>query len=306
MLLKSEMWGDVMRGKLPFLFVLLAAVLWGTTGTAQALAPEHTNPIAFGAMRLAIGGTVLFILVMVKGSFKRGNWPLRKVAIAAVCMAIYQPFFFSAVKLTGIAVGTVVAIGSAPIIAGMLEWMFKRNKPIVNWWIATSLAIMGCVLLFSNVSTVEMQPEGIVMALGAGTSFAIYTLVSKDIVRMHPPEAVVAVVFTLSACMLLPLLFLFDLTWLYQMNGIATTLYIGVFATALAYLLFAKGLIKTTASTAVTLSLAEPLTAALLGVFLMGESLNLLSWLGVGFVFLAIVILTVSFKSSNKKSRLPI
>ncbi|MEZ4645709.1 MAG: hypothetical protein R3E31_23765 [Chloroflexota bacterium] len=35
--------------------VLFAAMLWGTTGTAQALAPPTASPAAIGAVRLALG-----------------------------------------------------------------------------------------------------------------------------------------------------------------------------------------------------------------------------------------------------------
>ncbi len=59
-------------------------------------------------------------------------WISRKLHVknwssAAVCMACYQPLFFTAVKETGIAVGTVIAIGSAPIIAGSMEWAVLKN-----------------------------------------------------------------------------------------------------------------------------------------------------------------------------------
>ncbi|CAM5212450.1 Putative inner membrane transporter YicL OS=Lysinibacillus sphaericus OX=1421 GN=yicL_3 PE=3 SV=1 [Lysinibacillus sphaericus] len=55
----------------------------------------------------------------------------------------------------------------------------------------------------------------------------------------------------------------------------------GVMCTSIAYLLFLSGLQKISSSSAVTLSLAEPLTAAMLGVLLVGEHLSSTSWVGV-------------------------
>ncbi|MGX1262363.1 drug/metabolite transporter (DMT)-like permease [Rossellomorea marisflavi] len=101
----------------------------------------------------------------------------------------------------------------------------------------------------------------------------------------------VAVVFMLGAIFLTPFLFLYDLSWLMEVRGAGVALHLGVVATGLAYLLFARGLVKVPASTAVTLSLAEPLTATMLGVFLIGESLDALSWLGVGLLLLGIMLL---------------
>lgn len=281
-----------MKDRIPILLALFAAILWGTTGTAQALAPPNTDPISFGATRLAFGGITLLLLVTLQGKLKLKGWSVKDVVLASFSMACYQPLFFSAVKITGIAIGTVVAIGSAPIIAGIMEWMISKQKPSKNWWFATFTAILGCILLFVNKNSVVITPVGIILAIGAGISFAAYTLVSKRLLKEQSPDAVVAVVFTLSAILLAPLLFMFDLSWLLQSNGIVASLYLGVFATGFAYLLFVKGLVKMPASTAVTLSLAEPLTAALLGAFLVGETLTLTSWIGIGLLCLAMVILS--------------
>ncbi|GGK27825.1 transporter [Caldalkalibacillus thermarum] len=277
--------------------VLLAAVLWGTTGTAQAFAPQGASPLAIGAMRLAVGGLALLCFVLVRGTLSRKKaWPLGATLIAAVSMALYQPLFFSAVASTGVAVGTVVAIGSAPILAGMLEYVFRGVKPGQRWWLATALAVAGCVLLLGHQGEVSINIGGLLMALGAGFSFAVYTLVSKGLLAQHRPEEVVAVVFSLSAVLLSPLLFFYDLSWLLEMRGWAVVLHLGLVATALAYLLFVRGLTGIPAAHAVTLSLAEPLTAALLGIFLVGEILTSTAKFGIALLFLGLSLLTVRFR----------
>ncbi|AOP13481.1 putative transporter YwfM [Bacillus licheniformis] len=134
--------------KVSVLFVLLAAILWGTTGTTQAFAPKEAAPLVFGAVRMAVGGITLLLFAAFRGQLKRSGWPVKTLIIAALSMAFYQPFFFSAVSLSGIAVGTVVAIGSAPIIAGCLEWLVFKKVPQTKWWIATAAAIAGVALLF--------------------------------------------------------------------------------------------------------------------------------------------------------------
>ncbi|WP_449403626.1 EamA family transporter [Exiguobacterium artemiae] len=282
------------------LLILLAAMLWGTTGTSQAFAPETAHPVAIGAVRLAIGGFFLLSLVLLTGKLTLKDWPLPTIFLAALSMAAYQPLFFSAVLMTGVAVGTVVAIGSAPIFSGVIEWLVLRNRPGTIWWLSTLLSIAGCLLLVMNQASVSVDPFGIVLALGAGMSFAVYTFVSRDLVKTHPPLSVVAVVFTLSALLLSPLLFLFDLSWVFSLRGAGISLHLGVLATGLAYLLFARGLAQVSSSTAVTLSLGEPLTAALLGVFVLGETLSLLSWVGILLLFCGIGLLIWSSRSTRQ------
>lgn len=294
-----------MKGYFSLIMILMAAMLWGTTGTMQALAPETAHPIAIGTIRLAVGGLFLLSIVLLAGKLDFRNWPVKTTIIAAVCMALYQPFFFSAVLMTGVAVGTVVAIGSAPIFSGLIEMIVLRKRPSGVWWLSTLLSILGCLLLLMNQASVNINPIGIILALGAGLSFAGYTFVSREMLVNHSPLSVVAVVFMLSAILLSPLLFVFDLSWITSIRGVGISLHLGIVATGIAYFLFAKGLSNVSSSTAVTLSLAEPLTATLLGVIVVGERLNLLSWTGISLLLLGIVILIWSSnRADNRKVKI--
>ena len=181
-------------------FVLAAAVLWGTTGTAQAFAPEGAQPAVVGAVRLAIGGLALLVLASTRGALKtlRG-WPLVPTALAALCMAAYQVFFFEAVAKTGVAVGTIVAIGSAPLFAGGLGFIVRRENPGLRWMVATLLAVAGCALLTVPKAEVSVNPAGVGLALGAGVAYATCTVAAKGLLEERPPDAVMAVLFCLAA-----------------------------------------------------------------------------------------------------------
>src|SRR5699024_12563595 len=119
--------------------------------------------------------------------------------MASLCMAFYQPLFFSAVSITGVAIGTVVAIGSAPIFSGLTEWIYLKTRPPKVWWFSTGLAILGCLILFSNQESIVIDPFGIVLAFGDVILCASYTLVSRSLVEEQLLLSGVAVVFILSA-----------------------------------------------------------------------------------------------------------
>ena len=278
--------------------MLAAAVLWGTTGTAQAFAPEGVQPAVVGAVRLAVGGLALLVLASVRGVLRdlRG-WPIVPTALAAVCMAAYQVFFFEAVATTGVAVGTIVAIGSAPLFAGGLGFLVRRESPGLRWMVATLLAVAGCALLIVPKAEVSVNPVGVVLALGAGIAYATCTVAAKGLLERRPPDAVMAVLFCLAAILLSPLLFVGDLTWLGEGRGIAVALHLGLVATAASYTLFARGLEAVPVATAVTLGLAEPFTAATLGVVLLAERLTGSAMLGAGLILAGLVILSILKKS---------
>ena len=275
--------------------VLAAAVFWGTTGTAQALAPQGAQPATVGAARLAIGGAALLVFAAARRRLSRADhWPLWTTLIAAASMAAYQLFFFAGVAKTGVAVGTIVGIGSAPILAGAISYLVRGERPGRQWAIATALAILGSGLLIAAGHSIQVNPLGLLLAIGAGAAYASFTVASKGLLEEKPPEAVMAVVFCLGALLLAPLFFTNNLTWLAQPRGMAVALHLGLVTVAIAYSLFARGLSQVPVATAATLTLAEPLTAGVLGVFLLGERLNPIAVFGIVLIFAGLAIISIS------------
>jgi DME family drug/metabolite transporter len=69
---------------------------------------------------------------------------------------------------------------------------------------------------------------------------------------------------------------------------------------AFAYTIFSRGLTVVPAATAVTLTLAEPMTAAILGVTVLGERLSLAALAGAGLVLAGLVLLTLPDGSTGR------
>ncbi|NDY70854.1 EamA family transporter [Desulfobacter hydrogenophilus] len=273
------------------LLILSAAVLWGTTGTSQAFAPMGSTPMTIGALRLAVGGVFLFIIAIVRDKNFYRNISIKPVLAAGIFVAAYQIFFFWGVSLTGVAVGTIVGIGSSPVFAGILGLLFLKEKLQPKWFAATICSIMGCALLTGSSSTLTISISGILLSAGAGLSYAIFTIFIKTLLPGRRAGAVTAVVFCTGAVLILPLLYGTDLGWTLQPAGFLVILHLGIIATGISYILFSRGLAMTQASTAVTLSLAEPVTAGILGVFVLGERLSFIAWCGVFCIILGLTIL---------------
>ncbi len=276
-------------------------MLWGTTGTALAFAPEGAQPSAVGAVRILLGGSALLAIAAVRRELRTGRrWPLYPTAVAALGIAAYQPFFFTGVSRTGVAVGTIVAIGSAPVWAGVIGFLSLGERPGVRWGIATALAVLGCGLLVGSGSEIDVDVPGILLALGAGASYGSYATASKRLLDEFPYTAVMAVVFFSGAVLLSPVLFFADIGWLADPQGILVALELGLVATAAAYLLFARGLAVVPVAGAATLSLAEPLTAGMLGVVVLSERLDPVAWFGVGLLLGGLVLVSINVKSRSR------
>jgi drug/metabolite transporter, DME family len=273
--------------------VLLAALCFATTGTAQALGPHSTNPVGVGAARILVGGALLVsVAVVTRGGVRGPRWSRGPVLAAVAGVAVYQLAFFAAVADTGVAVGTIVALGSAPTLAGLFEWLLDRRVPDPRWAAATALACAGVAMLALSGGDASVSLPGIAMAVVAGGSYAVYTLAAKRLLTAgHAPEAVMAVAFGLAAVVLLPALALSEPGWLAHADGIVLVLFLGVIPTALAYVLFARGLRRLSASETATLTLAEPLTACVLGAVVLAEPMTAMSAGGAGLVLAGLLSL---------------
>jgi DME family drug/metabolite transporter len=277
------------------LFVIAGAMLWGTTGTARALADIDADPAAVGAARLAVGAACLLAVTRWKGWLPGPpgvGWPRSAVIGAGVAQAVYGPAFFAGVERAGVAVGTVVGIGSAPVLGGLLGWVWRRERPDGRWYVATALALIGIAVLASGAGGDDVDLVGLAMAATAGGAYAVFVACSKDLLDHHHPAAVMAVTFTLAAVLLLPAAVLGGGPLL-SLRGTALTLHLGVVTVGLAYLLFARGLSGLGVGTTATLTLAEPATAATLGIVVLDERLTLPAAAGVALIAAGLAVLAL-------------
>jgi DME family drug/metabolite transporter len=273
--------------------VLLAALCFATTGTAQALGPGGIDPAGVGAARIIVGGALLAVFARSTRASAGRRWARGWVLAAAVAVATYQVAFFAAVKDTGVAIGTIVALGSAPTLAGALEWLAEGRRPSGRWAGATALACAGVALLaLAGGSGAGVSALGIALAVVAGGAYAVYALAAKRLLADgHEPEPVMAAAFGFGAVLLVPVLLATGPGWLARPGGIGLALFLGIVPTAVAYVLFARGLRHVEVSEAATLTLAEPLTAALLGVVVLGERLTGAGALGATLILAGLLAL---------------
>jgi DME family drug/metabolite transporter len=275
--------------------VLAAAVLFGTTGTAQALGPTGTTPWGVGGVRLLVGGLILLLaLPLLGGRLSRAValWRTPFGLAAGVCTALYQVCFFAAVSQTGVALGTLVTIGSGPVFAGLLALAALKEVPTRSWAVATGLCVLGLGLLTApGGEQLSGGAVGVLLALAAGTTYAVYTVASRQLMlRGESSATVMGSAFGLGGFLLVPVLATQPLAWLSQPSGIALAAHLGVLTTGLAYALFGRGLAVLPAGPVTTLVLAEPVVATLLGVTLLDERLPPVGLAGAGLVLAGLVL----------------
>lgn len=219
--------------------------------------------------------------------------PRIDLLIAGCGIAIYQLTFFSAVDSTGIAIATVTALGTAPTFSAIVAYLILREKPLLNWYIGTSVTIIGIVLVGTANGVEGFNFFGIVLASIAGLGFAIFNVICRKSLEKGASDIwVTAQTFGVAALFSAPFLFAESPVWLTTRSGILTTLWLGIFTTSVGYILFMYGLKRIPSSLAATVVLAEPATATILAAVVIGEPLVGQSYLGIATVALGILYIS--------------
>ena len=279
--------------------IVLASFLWGTTGTAAQYAPS-VSPLAIGAFAMGIGGVLLCLLSfkqLIKDVARLRQHPVVFI-LGSVCVAIYPLAFYTSMRLSGVAIGTIVSIASAPLFAALLEFVVERKIISFKWCISFLLGGTGVILLMLGKSSVSDNNSvetgqfiGVLLGLVAGLTYAGYTWPAKRLIQLgvHSTSSM-AGLFGCAALLLLPSLYLTGEHLFATPVNTTVALYMAFVPMFGGYVLFSYGLRFVEASHATLITLLEPVVATLLAICVVGESFHSAGWLGMVLVLLCMVL----------------
>ncbi|MFB7715654.1 DMT family transporter [Streptomyces sp. NPDC056105] len=286
--------------------MLAASLLWGTTGTAATFAPD-VGPLAIGAVAMGLGGLLQALIAapQIAAHASRLRDQRGTVLLGAVSVAVYPLAFYTSMHLAGVAVGTVVSIGTAPLASSLIERVVDGRRLTRRWTLAASLGLLGTALLcvaeaaHATDGTGHTSLAGTLLGIGLGlvaaATYALYSWAAHRLItRQIPSRAAMGVVFGLGGLLLVPVLLATGAPLLASWPNAAVGTYMALVPMLAGYVLFGWGLAHVPASTATTLSLLEPAVAAILAVLVVGELLPPAGWLGIALVIACLAVLTTS------------
>ena len=287
------------------LLVMTASMSWGTTGILQALAPADAHPLTVGAVRVVLAALVMAIYTIWKGNSIGAilrKAPRAPLAVTVLGVMGYQFAFFSALKLTGVSIGSMIAIGTAPVIAGLLGAVFEKEPLSKRWMTSTAVAIFGCFLLLGGSSSAKFTIDGLGVALAFLAAFC-FAFLGFGMKRLGACLNTIETVTTATVASLvigIPVLIYFNPLWIFTTRGFIIASTLGVVSEALPMCFFAIGLKKIYLRDAYTLSLFEPLTACFLSAVVLGERLGLVPLLGATLLMCGILLLPSATPQKGK------
>lgn len=283
------------------LYVLIASVLWGTSGVcAQYLMEELHLPAGWLTMsRLLFSGIILLALGVLQGQPVFSMFQEKKEAVSLFIFSLcgtltVQLTFLVTIEKSNAATGTVLQFLSPTVI---VTWFALTRKklpgPFVCAAILTSLAGTFLLVTHGNPTSLSISPAALIWGIASAFAAAFYSTYSSGLIARHGTLPVVGWSMFLAGLMLAP----FYLAQTQDIKitgfGIFAFLYLIIVGTAVNFSLYLKGASLIGGQKASILSCAEPLTSAVLSLLLLGIIFTLPDWLGTLLIVSSVLLIAM-------------
>lgn len=287
------------EGQVGYLLAIGAAGLWATLGLfyGDLTGRFGLSPLTVAFFRAGLS----FLLLLPVWAAQRRNWAQLKLgdlplffAFGLIGIAGFYVVYVYAVVHAGMAVA-VVLLYTAPAWVVLISRRFLGERIGKATLVALVLAISGCALVAQvyDPARVRLNALGVAFGLGAGISYAMYTVLTKVALRRHRPWAVVFYSLGFGALVLLPFQSP-EAIWHALRGGAFPFLFsLSLGPTLGAAFLYALALRRLPASIAGTVATLEPVMGIALAMGVRNEPVALPQLLGAGLIIAGVVILSL-------------
>ncbi|MFJ4850484.1 MULTISPECIES: DMT family transporter [unclassified Streptomyces] len=277
------------------LYVTLAATAWGTAGAAASVLYDRTGlgPFALTFWR-SVGGCVLLLAARAAPGATRPRRPGARTLLIGLGLTVFQTAYFMAVAATGLAVATVVTLGSGPVLIALGErlWTGERIGRGGAWGVTAALAGLAVIVLGGG-GDATVRPGGVALALASGAGYAAVTLLTRHAARRgqaEDPASASLWSFAVCASVVLPLAAAEGPLPRHDALTVALPLllYVAAVPTALAYGLYFAGAAVLRPATVSVIALIEPVSATVVAIAVLGERPGPATVLGTAILLAAV------------------
>lgn len=287
--------------RLYLLLLILGTSFWGISFSLVKVGVSDGSPFVFLAYKFIIAAFVLSLFFI-----RRMRYIGMRVIIVGVIIGVPLLFgnVFQTIGLQNTTVTNSAFItGLDVLLIPLFKWgLFRKSVPS-RVWISCSVAISGLYLI---VAQNGLSPSvGDIWTMACAVFFACYVLAVGYFANKM--DAMLTVIVAMTVCglgCLTAALFDERANWLpTDPNFWHGVVFAGLFATAFMYAIQSAAQRHLEEEKVALTYLCEPVFAAVAGVVLLGEALTFRTWIGAGFILLALVIAEVGFWPRKKGLR---
>jgi len=284
---------------------LLAAALWGGMYVVSKWGFSVVPPLTLGFFRVALGGVVLYAVVHFSNEESVERADYRQFAVLGLWVAATIATQFLGTELTNASQGSLLTI-LTPVFTVGLGAAVLGERVGARKAIGVGIAVVGTILVVAGQYDLARMVTGAGTAGGAGVLLLVvasvcwagYTVWGVPVVRQY--SGLTAATYSCLAAipMLAPLaaveLYLEQppIAELFAPRALLVVLYLGLAATAAAWVLWYRGLETLAAGTVAVFFFAQPVVGAALGAVFLGETIG--PWFAVGGAVMAAGVWVVS------------
>ncbi len=263
--------------------MLVTTFCWASNIVAGKMALKGFNTLALAQLRMGATALLYWVLYIAWRGFpslhlKRRQWLLLGL-MGFTGITLNQICYIGGLARTSVThTGLIQAIG--PIIVLLLAASLGQEA-------LTSRKVLGMAVSFAGVAgLLIVKPAkgsaahwtGDVILIAAGAFFAYYTILMKEVADLYDTLTLNALVFGVGAILLIPFCAesVAKVPWRDVPSqawwGLA---YMVLFGSLIAYLIYGFALQELSASHVAAFSYLQPVMAAVLGVWLLGERISM-------------------------------
>ena len=289
----------------PVLSVLGALILWSSSFVAIKVAYTTFPPITLAVTRFVVATLILGALALLPGN--RVRLEKKDILTFAVCgltgIMLYAVLQNIAMQWTSASSATLI-IASYPIITLLLESVIYKIKLSAVKIVAVLIAIVGVVILsyVKAESRLEGELLGILLLVAAGVVWAVYNFMTKKVVNRYPPITLLFYSTLFGTIFMLPLVLFERGQWQQPtLMSFSMMMFLGVFCSVIAFLLYNRGLKTMAASTVTSMLNLVPIFGVFFSWLLLGEQVSLRKFIGGAIVIFGVMLSVRTTKTENEK-----
>jgi len=260
----------------PFTAVVTSCILFGMIGIfVKGIRDMEAGSILF--YRLLFGFTIIFGYLVLSGGIKKIELKQKKLhmLLLGVLNTVTMFTYFTSIKYSGIP-AAVLLLYTAPIYVTLLSPLLLKEHVTLRDMLALTLSISGILLAVNPSSIYGSQGSengsyltGILFGLLSGLSYGCSIMTMNYLKGTYSAVEQMYWSTAVSLVLLLPFGTTVSLPVLFE--NLKLLIPLGVIATALASLLYLRGVARIKAQTAAVLSLIEPVSSIGFCCLLLGE-----------------------------------
>ena len=280
------------------ILIIIAACFWGSMGIfVRKLTEYGFTPIQIVSIRITLAALFFCTILLFKNraGFKihLRDIPLF-LGLGFGSILFFTVCYFSAITIMPLSTAAIL-LYTSPIWIVLMSAIFFREKMNGKKLVALALAFAGCVLV-SGISGEGITLKGLLIGLGSGIGYGLYSILGTVALRRYSPYTVTTYTFLLAAIGSWFICNPADMLSKFSAASNSTNLILFCFLTALItavipFLFYTLGLRTVEASKAGILATLEPMVATIVGITCFSEALTLLSGTGIALILAAAVVL---------------